>query len=67
LSKSRASGPSRNHYGNNARHVCVAVSQPIKTLLTPETHSNFREENMWKFTKTAIQLLEEVIRENCLK
>jgi hypothetical protein len=67
LSESRANVPSHNHYGNNARHVCVAASQPIKTLLTPETHSNFREENMWKFTKTAIQLLEEVIRENYLK
>ena len=64
LSESGASGPSGNRYGDDAGHVCVAVSGPVKKSVTFETSSNSREENMWAFAKTAIQLLEEAITEN---
>ena len=63
LAETGASGPSGNRYGDDAGHVCVAVAGPVEKTLTLETGSAEREENMWAFTKAALGLFEEAIRE----
>ncbi|MFP6711231.1 MAG: CinA family protein [Rhodospirillales bacterium] len=67
LSETGASGPSGNRYGDEAGHVCVAVSGPVEKSLTLETGSDKREENMWKFTEAALGLLEEALKESIEK
>ena len=64
LSETGASGPSGNRYGDDAGHVCIAVSGPVEKTMTLETGSDNREENMWAFTKAALGLLEEAIKES---
>lgn len=64
LAETGASGPSGNRYGDDAGHVCVAVTGPIEKTLTLETGSAEREENMWAFTKAALGQLEEAIKES---
>jgi nicotinamide mononucleotide (NMN) deamidase PncC len=64
LAETGASGPSGNRYGDEAGHVCVAVSGPLEKSLTLETGSTDREENMWKFTEAALGLLEEAVKES---
>ncbi len=64
LSETGASGPSGNRYGDDAGHVCVAVSGPVEKTLTLETGNESREENMWAFANTALGLLEAAINEN---
>ncbi len=67
LAETGASGPSGNRYGDEAGHVCVAVSGPLEKSLTLETGSTDREENMWKFTEAALGLLEEAVKESVEK
>ncbi|MBT3916655.1 MAG: CinA family protein [Rhodospirillaceae bacterium] len=64
LAETGASGPSGNRYGDDAGHVCVALAGPVDKTLTLETGSAEREENMWAFTKAALGLLEEAVRES---
>ncbi len=64
LSETGASGPTGNRYGDDAGHVCIAVSGPIEKSMTLETGSDNREENMWAFTKAALGLLEEAVRDS---
>ncbi len=64
LAETGASGPSGNRYGDDAGHVCVAVAGPVEKSLTLETGSAEREENMWAFTKAALGLLDEAIKES---
>ena len=42
LSETGASGPRGNRYGDDAGHVCVAVSGPIKKSITLGTNNIFR-------------------------
>ena len=64
LSETGASGPSGNRYGDDAGHVCVAVSGPIKKSITLGTNSIFHEKNMWAFAKAGLDLLKECVRKN---
>ena len=64
LSEIGASGPSGHRYGDDAGHVCVAVSGPIEKSFTLGTNSIFREKNMWAFAKAGLDLLEECVRKN---
>ena len=64
LSETGASGPTGNRYGDDAGHVCIAVSGPIEKTLTLETGSADREKNMWAFANAALGLLEEAIGES---
>jgi PncC family amidohydrolase len=61
LSETGASGPSGNRYGDPAGHACIAVSGPVEAVITVETGSAAREENMWVFARRAIALLDECI------
>ena len=64
ISETGASGPTGNRYGDSAGHACIAVSGPVERSLTVETRNSDREMNMWSFTKAALQLLEECVRES---
>ena len=63
LSETGASGPTGNRYGDDAGHVCIAVSGPVERAITIETGESDREGNMWVFAKAAFDLLEECLQE----
>ena len=62
LSETGASGPTGNRYGDAAGHACIAVSGPVEAVVTLETALTDREENMWRFARRAVALLEECVR-----
>ena len=62
LSETGASGPTGNRYGDSAGHACIAVSGPVEAVITLETGSLDREENMWVFARRAVELLEACVR-----
>jgi PncC family amidohydrolase len=62
LSETGASGPRGNRYGDPAGHACIAVSGPLEAVITVETGSAAREDNMWRFARRAIELLETCMR-----
>lgn len=62
LSETGASGPTGNRYGDAAGHACIAVSGPVEAVITVETGSRAREENMWIFARRAVELLESCMR-----
>ncbi|PKB84027.1 MAG: damage-inducible protein [SAR202 cluster bacterium Io17-Chloro-G9] len=63
LSETGASGPTGNSYGDSAGHACFAVTGPVERSMTLETGSSDREANMWVFAKTALDLLEQCIKD----
>jgi PncC family amidohydrolase len=62
LSETGASGPTGNRYGDPAGHACIAVSGPVEAVITVETGSAAREDNMWRFARRALELLETCVR-----
>lgn len=62
LSETGASGPTGNRYGDPAGHACIAVCGPVEAVITVETGSAAREENMWHFAQRAVKLLEECVK-----
>jgi PncC family amidohydrolase len=62
LSETGASGPRGNRYGDPAGHACIAVSGPLDAVITVETGSAAREDNMWRFARRALELLETCMR-----
>lgn len=62
LSETGASGPRGNRYGDPAGHACIAVSGPLEAVITVETGSAAREDNMWLFARRAVELLEMCMR-----
>lgn len=63
LAETGASGPRGNRYGDPAGHACIAVSGLVEAVITLETGSDAREENMWTFARRAVELLESCMRE----
>ena len=63
LCETGASGPTGNRYGDEAGHCCMAVSGPVEAAITLETGSNDREANMQKFAASALQFLDQVVRD----
>lgn len=63
LAESGASGPTGNRYGDDAGHVCAAVSGPVERAITVETGSAEREANMWTFAEAALELLVSALEE----
>jgi nicotinamide-nucleotide amidase len=57
LSETGATGPSGNRYGDAAGHSCMAVAGPKKEVMTLETGSSDRVENMHMFARTALTFL----------
>lgn len=62
LSETGASGPGGNRYGDAPGHACVAVAGPVEAVITIDTRSAEREENMWAFARRAVELLEACVR-----
>lgn len=62
LSETGASGPTGNRYGDAPGHACFAVSGPLEAVITLETGSADREENMRAFARRALALLEDCVR-----
>jgi nicotinamide-nucleotide amidase len=62
LGETGASGPTGNRYGDAPGHACIAVAGPVELAITIETGSAAREDNMWTFTRKALELLEQAIR-----
>ncbi len=63
LSETGASGPTGNRYGDAAGHACIAVAGPIERVITMETGEADRVANMWTFARTALDFLEQCMRE----
>lgn len=61
LAETGAAGPTGNRYGDKAGHTCIAVSGPVSAVMTLETGSDAREDNMWVFTQTALDELRKCI------
>jgi len=62
LAETGAAGPAGNRYGDAPGHACIAVSGPVKAVITVETGSAEREKNMWAFAQRALALLEAALR-----
>ena len=63
VAESGAAGPGGNSYGDDPGHACIAVVGPVERVMTVETDSDDREANMWEFAATALELLEDTVRE----
>jgi nicotinamide-nucleotide amidase len=63
LGETGATGPTGNRYGDAAGHCCIAVRGPRSRSITLETGQAGREDNMRRFAKAALGLLEEILRE----
>src|SRR3954467_8769225 len=61
LCETGASGPTGNRYGDAAGHACIAVSGPFEKVITLETGSADREENMRAFAQRALELLADCL------
>src|ERR1700687_3558883 len=57
LSETGATGPTGNRYGDAAGHSCMAVAGPQAEVITLETGSSDRLDNMQAFASTALNLL----------
>lgn len=57
LSETGAAGPSGNRYGDPAGHTCIAVAGPNQAVMTLETESADRADNMRVFAATALTFL----------
>jgi nicotinamide-nucleotide amidase len=57
LSETGATGPTGNRYGDAAGHSCMAVAGAQAEVMTLETGSSDRLENMHVFATTALNLL----------
>ena len=62
LSETGASGPGGNRYGDAPGHACIAVAGPVEAVITIDTGSAGREDNMWDFARRAVELLEACVR-----
>jgi PncC family amidohydrolase len=63
LGETGATGPAGNRYGDAPGHSCIAVAGPRTRSITLETGRADREDNMWRFAREALSLLEAVVRE----
>jgi nicotinamide-nucleotide amidase len=57
LSETGATGPTGNRYGDAAGHSCLAVAGSETSVITLETGSSDRFDNMQVFAKSALELL----------
>lgn len=62
IGETGATGPSGNRYGDKPGHSCIAVSGPRTHTITVETGQSDREGNMWRFTREAFDMFEQLLR-----
>lgn len=56
-----AAGPTGARYGHAAGTSVIAVAGPVTLSTTLRTGSADREQNMWRFTRAAIALLDQAL------
>lgn len=57
-----AAGPSGTRYGDPAGHTCIAVVGPaVRRSITLQTGDSDRVNNMWAFTRAAMDLLDVLL------
>jgi len=61
LCETGASGPTGNSYGDSAGHTAMAIDGPKAKRATLETGIIDREDNMFRFSKAALNLLKTCI------
>ena len=61
LGESGAAGPNGNRYGDDAGHVCFAITGPVECSSTYQTGETNRESNMWSFAAHALNFLDATI------
>ena len=61
IGESGASGPSGNRYGDAAGHAALAVAGPVELTRVVETGLDDRQENMWRFAESALELFERAL------
>lgn len=61
IAETGAAGPTGNPYGDAAGHTCVAVSGGRKLVRTLETGDSDRPENMRRFARAALELLDDAL------
>ena len=59
IGETGAAGPTGNRYGDAAGHTCIAVAGPVERVITLETGSSDRIDNMHAFAIAALKLLAE--------
>jgi nicotinamide-nucleotide amidase len=64
IGETGATGPSGNRYGDAAGHVCIAVAGARKHVVTIETASDQRQENMYRFAGEALRLLQTALSQS---
>lgn len=58
-----AAGPSGTRYGDPAGYTCIAVVGPgVEKTINVKTGNDDRVDNMWAFTKAALDLLEQALK-----
>ncbi len=62
IGETGAAGPTGNRYGDEPGHCCIGVSGATDKAITIETRSEDRAANMEVFTKAALDLLLELIK-----
>ena len=61
IAETGAAGPTGNRYGDDAGHVCIAISGPVEIVTTIETGKSDRAENMQVFAAAALSLAEKTM------
>jgi len=61
IAETGAAGPTGNRYGDDAGHVCVAISGPVEIVTTVETGKSDRAENMQVFAEAALTLADKTM------
>lgn len=61
LAETGAAGPTGNRYGDAAGHTCIALSGPVEVVLTLETGSADRSQNMLAFAERALKELQRAV------
>ncbi len=61
LSELGIAGPAPARYGHPAGTCVIAVSGPVSLSATLETMSEDREQNMWRFARATLELLQRAI------
>ena len=61
IAETGAAGPTGNRYGDDAGHVCGAISGPVEIVTTVETGKSDRAENMQVFAEAALTLADKTM------
>ncbi len=61
LAETGAAGPAGNRYGDAPGHTCLAVSGAVERVVTLETGSDDRRDNMHAFAVAALGLLQDAL------